>query len=106
MNISSEIKENILKFKENTTTGILSILKSILDAETQNMIVDVISDVTTDGKLFNGPLRKSIAGSIAQVVKGQLLPYITSVPSSSMRVAQLESDDFEGDIGKTPEEVS
>ena len=109
-NISTEIHQNIIKFKENATAGIINILKTVVDSETQNMILTLMSDVTKDGKFFDSLLRDNIADSLASIIKGQIKPdhLVPVAPTiSSMQAPVLvPSEDVEEDFAKSPEEVN
>lgn len=84
MNISSATLNAIIQLKENMTTGVLMMLPTVLDTETQNMVINLMSDLTQGGGKFNNLLKTNIARSIATLIKKQ-----TAAPSSSSSFSPL-----------------
>ena len=79
-------------------------LGSASDAESQNMLIDLMPDVTKGGESFNGQLKRDISQSIANAVKSQV-PTQQSQASSPVTFTFAGTDDTEQDIGKSPDEV-
>ena len=124
-NMSSAMLDAMIELKENMTTGVLSMLPTVLDTETQNMIINLMSDLTQGGGKFNDLLKMKIAQSIAALIKGQsrganpspsssfltmplMMPDTEAMPDAQvMPSAQMLPGALEGiaSDGKTPQEV-
>ena len=88
-NMSLALRKAVIELKENMTTGVLSMLPTVLDTETQNMIINLMSDLTQGGGKFNDLLKMKIAQSIAALIKGQSQEANPPSPSSSFLTMPL-----------------
>ena len=79
-------------------------LGSASDAESQNMVIDLMPDITKGGESFNPQLKRDISQSIASAVKSQV-PTQGSQDSPPITFTFAGTDDIEQDIGKSPDEV-
>ncbi len=88
------------------TSGVLGMLVSVFDRKSQDAILNLMADLTRDGKLFKGLLKKQIATSILNLIKQQT-SNVPTTPAPLLKVAAFEEADdaVEEDDGKTSEEV-
>ena len=103
--ISSEMLAGIANFKEKTSAAFVSMLESVPEVDSKNLVLDALPDLTTGGISYSGELRENISQLTAKFIMSQMP--LQSSPQSPQPVtfSLLDSDGIDVDIGKSPEEV-
>lgn len=93
------LSDALQEFKENVTKSVLAMVDEVKDIETQDILLQSISEMTKGGEEFADSTKLQVVSKVTSIVKDQ-------IGEVSKRKRRSIDEGGSLDDGKTPEEVN